>query len=209
MKYIFEDNISMTVSNLIIKLFGIDNCIFTNTNTQLLNEYAKNSDSIVFVDVSPDNPQTITIYNELMAYDSSRVYPYPCIEFCVIFMLFMYEYNITKELPNKMLRLLNGEKVYDQSSLEKFCKQELNNSYKKCLRNITVGTNSIFGKFYITDCECPVEYSKNCKGNITILEKAELLHFIMPDNWEYSELYRLYGILSKAVGLDNPIFSER
>lgn len=208
MKYIFEDSKDMSVSYLIKLVFGEENVIFTNTNKLLLKEFIKYDDSIVFVDVSPDNEDTVSIYESLMNHDSSRVYPYPCIEFVVLAMLFKQGYTVFKDAKDIYIKLLSGVEVkYIDSSLEKLMKRLLQSSYKKCFHNVNMkapSSKQIEGLYYVQDCDCPDLYSKNCY-KYSLDNKIESLREFLDTDWSIDSM-EIYENISKSIGHVNPVF---
>lgn len=154
MRYLFEDDITCFPYQLLpqacrSKVYGIKG------NKNLLNacrtEFVSNT--VVFVDVNADNPNTVSIYNKLMREASKRdnqfIVPIPCIEYYFIKDFLVNRNPHAKEiLQFDEFRHLtrNGEKTYE-----------------KCVKHfIELNGSCFYDKSFATKpCLCP-ESERGC-----------------------------------------------
>lgn len=140
MKYIFEDSKDDAISMLFEALYDkdtIENFVYSNGNGNLTNELDninENEDVVVFLDLVPDNRDTVRIYNKVVRYKkkfkSFIVFPIPCREYYYIKSLFMTQAMIESCLSSIQSCLdMNYYKDSDILSdgdkartFEKFCK---------------------------------------------------------------------------------------
>lgn len=117
-----EDNIDTYITKLFNTALGFVGTNGVGNVNQMLSD---NSNSIVYIDVVPDNRQTISAYSYLaMKYGPHRVIPIPCAEFCIVFMLLNYGFKIKQTEAAWLVDILSGKHVvYDSDNFEKFCKR--------------------------------------------------------------------------------------
>ena len=195
MIYIFEDKKSSPVSSLICKIY--DNTVFTGGNRFLYDALSSNEDSLCVVDVSPDNTDTVNLYNELRYEFGDRVYRFPCVEFSVVFMLFDLGFKFSDSDVENTIKLLHGKHVeYEAKYLERYYKGIINSYPKYCIRN---HADEAKVSFYDSKCDCTQQFAINCKHNISTDEKAKILSKYLAFDFGHEELNTLYDRLSAAL----------
>lgn len=140
MKYVFEDSKDDVISILFEALYDDNitkNFIYSNGNGNIVNELDaidEGEDVAVFLDLVPDNRDTVRIYNKVLGYKKKFryfiVFPIPCREYYYIKSLFMTQAMIPDHL-NSIKSCLDISYYADSSILsendrartfEKFCK---------------------------------------------------------------------------------------
>ena len=189
-QFIFEDNGNTPSSKLLKESYNGDNIHFSFSNRYLVNKVDELiskgfKDIIVFVDVVPNNDNTISLYKSLSdekygneEWGNVIIVPIICIEYflaklCLDNGYFGDGYKdrlAVKYLVNDFCWDKIPEK-YKSISLEKLYKRLFidNKVNKECLINI-----SSYGRFYKDDCNC-CELSTD-----TLSKKAELLYTSLP-----------------------------
>lgn len=173
---IFEDYFDSPISKCIKVLLG-DKAIFTGGNRSLINkinrtiEIAGDEQIIVFVDVVPDNVETVKLYHELINdYSEDHnviILPQPCAEYAALLYLilldinhpeyseFMFKQDIQSTIFKKLLNeeyMINEYKNIDVNSFEVFCKHILNTRKRGCVRNKTKQSYIDMGSFWFSEC---------------------------------------------------------
>lgn len=167
MRYLFEDDITCFPYQLLpqtcrSKVYGIKG------NKNLLNACRTEfiSNTVVFVDVNADNPNTVSIYNKLTREASKRdnqfIVPIPCIEYYFVKAFLVSRNPHAKEiLQFDEFRYLirNGEKTYE-----------------KCVKHFVELNGSCFHdkSFAMKPCLC----SESGQGCIELPLDLKQLYFI-------------------------------
>lgn len=153
LKIILEDNESSAISQLLKRCFKEDTLIFTNGNKnicKMIKTLSPDISGIIYLDVVPDNKQTITIYNQISKLLEDEAYrnrfillPIPCIEYYVIRAFCNIEPSISQRYTTnyRSLNSMNG-RLLGTRSFESYCKSIVRN-YNSCLSN----------KFLISECD--------------------------------------------------------
>ena len=184
----------MAISKLLKQYLG-DSVRFAGGNKNLCNEIEcavskQDNPVVVYVDVSPDNPEVVDKYIELRAeYQSEDIHIVliPCIEYCALRVIERcillggkVEYNEVVTGVMQGVLLDKNKEVYGSyknwSSFEQFCKIVLTQQVMQCVQNVNVENGcSVKGKFYMGDCNCDERYTKNCKKKCTVWSKYCML----------------------------------
>ena len=215
MKILFEDNKNSPVSQLLLSSFYGSQMTFcescTRVPSQLKRVFKENSDDeiFVFLDVVPQNLQSILCYKKLHAseiYQNNKnihLIPIFCIEYYVC--LLLQKLNLLSETPrikdlvdfifNKKYNVKLSEEHLAENSLERWLKHILK-SQCDCLRNSISEKYPNRGLFYLNDCP-----NSNCTScSSCIMErtlKAELLYLLLPistGDEEYLDYLKSLGI---------------
>lgn len=179
MIYLFEDKQDERLVKLFNSMYDgeqIQHFIYTESNQNIQNNLDQISDPqtedvIVYLDVSPDNPNTVKIYNRLNQLETKNpniipnrlrfrnfiVLPIPCREFYYIKALHNTQVEIRKDwvmealsrIPYKNSTLLDipREQRYI-TTFERFCKRVAYNQFKYC----TIKENNL--GYFDKDCKC-------------------------------------------------------
>lgn len=179
MKYIFEDSKDDAISILFEALYDkniLRNFIYSNGNGNLANELDRldeNEDVAVFLDLVPDNRDTVRIYNKIIGYKkrfkSFIVFPIPCREYYYIKSLFMTQAMIQGYLDSiKSCLDINYYKDSDILSdgdrartFEKFCKIVAIKGFIDCAK--LTGRKI---EYFENDCVCT--NNNGCANEYTI-----------------------------------------
>ena len=196
---IFEDNTDMPVSNFIRMAFCDDIVLFAIGSNNLeelivtaVREYSETI--VVYVDLVPDNEETIISYyslcdgvNDRFNQNSLRVVivPIVCSEYLVL--RYLNGVNLTPRRGRKkvlgLLFFTEEYKLIHGKTFEKKCKGVLNGNLKDCFVNKQVNSGnkkaSIIGKFYKEDCNCKELY---CDGKkVKLCAKVSLFRKYLSD----------------------------
>lgn len=172
-----EDTISKFPYQLLTPIFG-EKLKGSNGNKNIESDVASSSENtVVLVDVSPDNMETILSYTDAIDAASSLhnvfVIPYPCIEYCFIRALIGYaDVDMTAVITfeNYILHTRNiYKKQLNTKNYEKFCKSVVH-LYKKCMRNDV---------FVTSDCFCDEPLNDDCYS-ITLKTKQYKMCYGLP-----------------------------
>lgn len=221
-KLIFEDDDDSSISQLLKSSYASDNILFSSSNTQMAkvleDNYNKDDNFICFLDVSPNNRWTRQFY-EMLRLDIRKrkwtnvaLIPIPCIEYEVLLMLDRYYDLMFPERYKNLFRQFTQDNNLELSndfknkSLEKLCKEILDNANLRCLVNYNKADNSLVGKFYRCDCDCARKYCKlKCEDCLQL--KAERLYTILPTfkvvDATHKNLLRSYGINTVKVSTES------
>lgn len=200
--FIFEDHGLTPSSKLLSCCTNGNNIHFSGGNSTVYEEAKRlqskgNNNVFVFFDAALDNSfamrKYMHIYNTIDNNKDTGIYLVPiiCVEQIILDMLWKFEYISSSDTKTaKRLQcsvvdfdynelcasIPNAESV---GSIEHLFKYILNNTKQRCLRNTNYGKNTIFGKFYTSECNCEYPY---CKLNIddSIRLKAERLYTSLP-----------------------------
>ena len=193
MIFVFEDDPDMSISLLLKDLYkDVNECMiyFATSNTVMkqnviqLKKQFTNDRIVMFVDVVPDSPDTIRIYEDLYEsfYGDKNIMllPIVCIEFYVLMLLTFstYENEDVEKFVNLVLkgrdwRLCNNKRVTMAKTLETACKRFIGKRGflpKEFLNiNTRTSTKNDYGNFYIEN-----SYA------LSVRQKSMLLWSVLP-----------------------------
>lgn len=221
LKLLFEDACDTPSSQLLRVSFNGDNIEFAGGAsllarkiTQLLKQN-KDLTLLVFVDVSPNNINTVNQYNKLLLKKREKgiewvnvfFVPIPCIEYFIAKLCYERGYFSDEQLAD--LVVLNIVKEFKWSilpeelrkiSLEKLCKTIF---LKRCLRDCMKNTKpkcDIHAKFYLEDCSC-----EDCVVSDSLKKKAEYLYTTLPifnvSSQEHEEYLTSLDIITREISI--------
>ena len=187
----FEDKNTSIISELMLRVYSEHTDIeFSGGNRSLqdvLDVINQNETYIIYVDVVPDNRNTVELYKKLQEVvrvnkmDNVYLMPIPCIEYYVIKAFCESEdvdiQNVLKRRAYKDSEFVKITLKGVCNSFEVYCKKVLGHKPDVCKRIKKKTIRS--GKFYSTDCICQDSYSK-CITSMTLDEKATKLIVNLP-----------------------------
>ena len=189
----FEDNSSKVISNFIKSKCSVDvDFLDGNKNRDKL----IGTSGILFVDVVPDNFDTIDSHNMLKDYIRKNnldivVIPIVCIEYIILKAFSTRSIPYIANLSNYKDYIIKqpSSQTLSTKSLEKFCKSVLHHA-EICIRE-----NSAL--FYNVDCLCTKQYYQDSRcRNVPIDSKVLLLTKMLPLDIENLDLYSKEDIVS-------------
>jgi hypothetical protein len=217
--FLFEDNENTPSSKLLKKSYNGKNIFFSagcaNLRKSIDDLINKGYHKIVaFVDVSPNNKNTIELYNFLSKVKSTTsswknviIVPIICIEFYIAELCKCYGYFEPEQLQRNTIKNLVCDFNWDamptsdkKYSLEKIYKWLFEDKVEnqECLKN-----KNGKGIFYLQDCNCD-----NCTlSKSTLSEKAEQLYCKLPifdvlEDTEHENKLKRLGINYNNISLD-------
>lgn len=220
---VFEDN-DETPSSVLLKslpcggslYFSKGNWLLKNKVEELL-ELQKFDRIIVYVDLVMDNPETIAIYEELVdlreneRWKCVKIIPILCIEYFICKALVkrdVLDIRGVKSIVDNMVLNCSFSQVDSKmcgKSHEKTLKKVFLDNKSRCYRNTINKANSIYGKFYLADCDCDPKFCyKQCIGLSQSIKAAYIyseLPIIVLDDDTTSILGKL-GINIRQVDYD-------
>lgn len=217
--FIFEDNEDSPISMLLKSSYSGNNMHFSGGSDLLsveLKKWYNNEDNFfVFMDYVPNNKIIIAsygvLYNKISRYKNVFLVPIPCIEYFVLKMFGQYGYNrLDKGSMNLYVNIVESfnwcdvESRHKSTSLERLYKLLVSRQLPKCLHNNKDEDNNLFGKFYVSPCNC-VYKTRPCRSDRKddVLLKAERLcsTLVMFDivSDEHLEYLRLIGVEARKL----------
>ena len=146
---------------------------------------------IVYLDVVPDNQNTIYFLDELLFnksyyhWDNVFVVPIPCIEYFVITSFWnslIPEGNLIKVKGNyrDTTYYLNNKDTL--TSFERFCKHIGKVTEEKCHHIVSVNEyeKTDRGRFYCVDCNCNKQYVSDNHSDFKMRDKIDTLMNLLP-----------------------------
>ncbi len=196
MKYVFEDSPLLRCSYLLRKIYGTS-AIFVKSNNALNSYMRKNNDAVCFVDVSPDNQDTVDLYRSLCyEFGAERVYEFPCIEFSIIFMLFELGIKLDNNDYVNIVNLLKGDTVtYEAKSLERYLKSVLKRTDHCCTINCEIDQGF---SVYEDNCEY-VSRDHDCKVCIPYNIKKDSIKKFLPFSFSAADRKALYNNICRSL----------
>lgn len=188
-KVIFEDSPSSPISKLLSVVYRGDSVVFSSTCDGLSEAICKEliagvSLIVCYVDCPPDNKEAVSLYSNLREEFIDRenvcILKSQPIEYYVLKMLCDAGWVSDTSLISKYKSLIHGKYIsYTDRTFEKFCKNVLNSSYPRCLKNNSNQSPS----WFTCDCDCD-----NC-GRVkpTLSQKALALMWALPYIIPYSK----------------------
>lgn len=219
--FVFEDSIKTPSSKLLRSSYNGNNIHFSENNASIkkfvndliINSKDNNDNIVIFLDVNPNNTNTLDLLDKLVGYKNKNtkwkdvtIIPIICIEFYIARVCKKYGYFNDEQLQKATVKYLVGKFEWDKMpdfvkeySLEKIYKRLFSKSGKcqDCLDN-----RDGSGKFFLQNCNC-----EDCSlSNSSLQKKAEQLYASLPlfsiISEEHKQRLDEYNIEYNEINLD-------
>lgn len=216
--FVFEDNPNTPSSKLLKSSYNGSSIYFSDGNSLIRSTIedllAKGFNQIiVFLDVNPNNRNTVDLYDSLSKVKSTKeswknviIVPIICIEYFIAEICKTFGYFDEKQLERPVVKYLVCNFDWDRmpemvkgKSLEKIYKRlfDTKGNCQKCLDN-----RAGYGTFFTQACTC-----EGCSlSNASLSKKAEQLYTSLPVfdviDSAHESLLRSHNIQCRAISLD-------